>query len=298
MTGTDGVQLPGSENVCIIAKQLARIIQYLLMRFIPILAVVCLVMCQGTTVRESQPETTALPGGDSISIDMQESPARPFTVAFLMGHFNPQEHPDFVLIDTQHADRGGMYLHKDTYAAFVTMYKDALRDGIRLQIRSATRNFSSQKSIWERKWTGETTIENGKDASVAYPDAATRAAMILRYSAMPGTSRHHWGTDIDLNAFDNSWFESGAGLQIYTWLAEHAHRYGFCQPYSAKGELRPGGYEEERWHWSYLPLSRMLTQMAADSLRDAMISGFQGAEVARQLRVVERYVLGINPQCR
>jgi LAS superfamily LD-carboxypeptidase LdcB len=214
-----------------------------------------------------------------------------------MGQFDPATHPDFVIIDTMHADRPGLYLHKETYTAFKLMYDAAKAEGIVLQIRSATRNFQAQKGIWERKWTGETLIENGQNASSAYPDPAVRATMILKYSSMPGSSRHHWGTDIDLNAFDNSWFSSGTGLQIYEWLTQHARRFGFCQPYSAKGPNRPYGFEEERWHWSYMPLSQPLTQMAKDSLKDTMITGFMGSEVATRLKIVERYVLGINAEC-
>jgi LAS superfamily LD-carboxypeptidase LdcB len=214
-----------------------------------------------------------------------------------MGRFDPRGNPDFVQLDTIHTDRPGLYLHKETYRAFRDMYDAAMRDGVHLQIRSATRNFYVQKYIWERKWNGETTIENGKDASAAYPDPVERARMILKYSSMPGSSRHHWGTDIDLNSFENSWFEEGPGLQIYEWLAANASHYGFCQPYGPKGPERPFGYEEERWHWSYMPLSRPLTQLAADSLRDDLISGFAGSETARALKVVDRYVLGIDSSC-
>lgn len=247
--------------------------------------------------------STKLPSPDSdASKDtiVQPEPVRivpRFDVQYLMGHFEPSTHPDFVLIDTIHADRPGLFLHRETYAAFKRMYDDALRDDVRLQIRSATRNFAAQRGIWERKWTGETLIENGQNASIAYPDPVQRASMILKYSSMPGSSRHHWGTDIDLNAFDNSWFSEGKGLQIYQWLSEHGHEYGFCQPYSAKGPDRPNGYEEERWHWSYMPLSQSLTQLAADSLKDEMIRGFMGSEVASQLKIVERYVLGISMEC-
>jgi LAS superfamily LD-carboxypeptidase LdcB len=242
------------------------------------------------------PVTEAEMETDTIPTELPDS-MEGFTVQYLTGHFNPADHPDFVRIDSIHADRGGLYLHRLTYQAFTDMYEAALEDGIQLQIRSATRNFNTQKSIWERKWTGETTIENGKNASVAYPKAADRAKMILKYSSMPGTSRHHWGTDIDLNSFENSWFESGPGLNIYNWLSQHAADFGFCQPYTQKGESRPNGYEEERWHWSYMPLSQTLTRLATDSLRNEMISGFLGSEVAAQLKVVERYVLGINADC-
>ena len=115
---------------------------------------------------------------------------------------------------------------------------------------------------------------------------------------MPGTSRHHWGTDIDLNSFENSWFESGEGLVVYNFLVENAEKFGFCQPYTPKGESRPNGYEEEKWHWSYMPVSGRLTGLAESILRDTAISGFQGAEAAAEIQVVEHYVLGINPDCR
>ena len=191
-----------------------------------------------------------------------------------------------------------MYLRKDAYEAFIEMHEAAAKQGIDLVIRSAARNFDYQKGIWERKWTGETKIESGKDASVAYPDPKERALAILRFSSMPGTSRHHWGTDIDLNAFENSWFEAGEGKAVYDFLTTHAAGYGFCQPYTEKGEKRPNGYEEEKWHWSYMPIAKILTDYAETTLRDTMIGGFLGADVADEIQVVKNYVLGIALECR
>lgn len=218
-----------------------------------------------------------------------------FTVDYIMGHFEPAKHPDFVIIDIKHADREGLYLRKDTYEAFKKMYEHALKDGIRLQIRSATRNFNYQKGIWEAKWTGEKLIEGGENLAQTTPDPKDRALKILRYSSMPGTSRHHWGTDIDLNSFDNSWFEAGEGLNIYRWLAVHAEKYGFCQPYSAG---RSTGYLEERWHWTYMPVSAKLTSLAQKELRNEMINGFLGSEAAVMIDVVKNYVMGINEKCK
>ena len=218
----------------------------------------------------------------------------PQNISYIRGRFNPKVHPDFMEIDSLHADRPDLYLRKDTYRAFVKMYEHAMADGIRLQIRSATRNFNVQKSIWEAKWTGERLIEGGEDLSETTPDPKERALKILRYSSMPGTSRHHWGTDIDLNSFENSWFAEGEGLDIYNWLTEHAAEYGFCQPYSAG---RPYGYFEERWHWSYMPVSAPLTAYAKENLKNEMIDGFLGSESAVLIDVVKHYVLGINEKC-
>jgi len=218
-----------------------------------------------------------------------------FTVDYIMGHFDPATHPDFVVVDIKYADRARLYLRKDTYEAFQKMYEHALADSIRLQIRSATRNFDYQKGIWEAKWTGEKLIENGENLAETTPDPKERTLKILRFSSMPGTSRHHWGTDIDLNSFENSWFEKGEGLDIYKWLKKHGPEHGFCQPYSAG---RPYGYLEERWHWSYMPVSAVLTNLVKKELKNEMITEFMGSESAVLIDVVKHYVLGINEDCK
>jgi zinc D-Ala-D-Ala carboxypeptidase len=220
-----------------------------------------------------------------------------FDLDYVMGKFDPATHPDFVLIQAQYANREGMYLHREAYDAFLRMHAAAKKEGLELRILSAARNFDYQKGIWEAKWTGARAVENGKDAAKAYPDPELRALKILEYSSMPGTSRHHWGTDMDLNALNNEYFETGYGQRLYQWLVQNAPAFGFCQPYTPKGDKRPDGYNEEKWHWSYLPLSRPLAQLAREQLKNEMIEGFKGAEVAVRIGVVQKYVLGINEEC-
>jgi len=220
----------------------------------------------------------------------------PWTVEYIMGKFDPAKDSSFIVVEEKYADRSGLFLRKDTYAAFKEMHRAAKEDGIALVIRSATRNFEYQKGIWERKWTGKTILEGGVDGTTI-TDELLRAQTILRYSSMPGTSRHHWGTDIDLNAFSNSYFANGAGLEIYTWLQKHASTFGFCQPYTTKGPHRPYGYEEEKWHWSYVPISKQLTEKAKESLSPEMLQGFAGAEQAEALQVIDHYILGIDSMC-
>jgi LAS superfamily LD-carboxypeptidase LdcB len=216
---------------------------------------------------------------------------------FVMGKFDPGTHPDFVIIDKQYADKEGLYLQKEAYESFLKMREAAMREGITLVIRSATRNFDYQKGIWERKWKGETKLEEGINASEVFPDPVMRAKKILEYSSMPGSSRHHWGTDIDLNDFENEWFEKGEGLILYKWMQKHASEFGFCQPYSKRGEQRPNGYNEEKWHWSYIPLAKRYTDAAEKDLRDSMLQGFDGAVAAEAVHIVQYYVLGINKAC-
>ncbi len=229
-----------------------------------------------------------LPGGQPME----------FSLEYLMGQFDPAQHPDFVPVEKKYSDGDPYFLRKETYESFIKMWNAAKADSIDLKIISATRNFNRQKSIWEAKWTGARKIENGTNAAIKYPDPKTRALKILEYSSMPGTSRHHWGTDIDINDLDNYTFEQGKGKKVYDWMTANAARFGFCQPYSPKGDDRPYGYNEEKWHWSYIPVARQLTKLATMRLKDDMINGFQGAETAVEIGVVEKYVLGINDECK
>ena len=251
-----------------------------------------------TACKEDVVEETKVIAQEEMEENAQPEPSAysSYGVDMLLGQFEPDQHVDYVLIDVQYADRAGMFIHKDTYAAYKQMRDAAKEEGINLTIRSATRNFNYQKGIWERKWTGETKID-GQDISKTIIDAKTRALKILEYSSMPGTSRHHWGSDIDLNSFDNDWFEKGEGKIMWDWLEGNAAKFGFCRPYTAKDEQRPDGYYEERWHWSYMPLARYFTDLARSEHNNDRISGFMGAEVANEINVVEKYVFGINKDC-
>jgi LAS superfamily LD-carboxypeptidase LdcB len=240
------------------------------------------------------PDTAALVNDIIATAPIEDTITIPMDLQYIMGRYDPAKHPDFILIEPQYAEKAGMYLRKDTYRAFMAMYQAAMKDGIKLQIKSATRNFYAQKGIWEAKWTGARLLEGGENLSVTTPDPKERALKILRYSSMPGSSRHHWGTDIDLNNLENDYFASGEGLKMYNWLKEHGAEYGFCQPYSAG---RPYGYFEERWHWSYTPVSAKLTTYARTNLKNEMIDGFLGSESAPMIDVVKHYVLGINETC-
>jgi LAS superfamily LD-carboxypeptidase LdcB len=198
----------------------------------------------------------------------------------LLGTFNPAEHKGFSRVSSAYCDRD-LYLRKEVNKAFVTMAKAARKDGIDLRIISATRNFTRQTEIWEGKW------ENFKGSDFE------KAEEILLYSSMPGTSRHHWGTDFDLNSLEPEYFESGRGAQIYKWLNTNAWRYGFFQPYYEKGEERIAGYKEEKWHWSYYPTANRLLKAYNNLIDYKDIEGFQGATLADSLDVFKNYVNAI-----
>ena len=163
------------------------------------------------------------------------------------------------------------------------LYKLAEEEGIKLIIVSGTRSFNHQKDIWDRKWTkpkymGWEKIEKAKD--------------ILTYSSMPGTSRHHWGTDFDLNSLENNYFDSGEGKKVYDFMERCGGEHGFKQVYTSKDGGRTG-YEEEKWHWSYMPVSSVMLNQYNELVCISDIRGFDGSEVADSINVIGVFVNGI-----
>ncbi len=232
--------------------------------------------------------TLFLLGLHSSATTIQADSIAPFSREELLGKFNPAKHSDFQLILSRHSTKTDIYLRKGAYDAFKRMHEAALKEGITLTILSATRNFDSQKGIWERKWKrpqyeGKTDFE--------------RIVDILKFSSMPGTSRHHWGTDIDLNSLEPAYFTTGKGLTIYQWLRAHAADYGYSQTYTSKKDGR-SGYEEEAWHWSYMPLAGPMLEEYNRTITYADLSGFSGSKAAEKARVLEDFVNGIDPKLK
>jgi LAS superfamily LD-carboxypeptidase LdcB len=114
---------------------------------------------------------------------------------------------------------------------------------------------------------------------------------------MPTTSRHHWGTDMDINSLENSYFESGQGLKEYNWLKKNASKYGFCQVYTDKKTVARDGYQLEKWHWSYIPLASQYLKKYNQLIDYSLIQGFQASNLASKLRAIEEYVNGIDKKC-
>lgn len=218
---------------------------------------------------------------------------------YLLGKFNPAERDDFAPVPAPYGWSGHkMYLRKETLDAFLDMAEAAEKDGVDLKIASATRNFDYQENLWDKKWEG-TTIVGGENLAKSIPDGLTRFKKILEYSAAPGTSRHHWGTDVDIYSAVPEYFNTEKGEAIYAWLQKNAASYGFCQPYNEKNEgERENGYNEEKWHWSYLPLSKDFLTEYKNLITDADIKGFDGDEYAQSLDLINNYVLSINPECK
>ena len=205
-----------------------------------------------------------------------------YTKAELLGNIEPGKYSDFEIIKSKYASREGIYLREDAYRAFRRMWRAARKANIDLQIVSAFRSLDYQAKIWERKWQLLDTLP------------VEKVKNILRFSSMPGISRHHWGTDIDINNVEEAYFETEEGKQVYEWLRQNAHEFGYFQPYTAYTSFRDAGYHEEKWHWSYYPTARKFSRAYGLMVDYNDIGGFRGSEFAEELDVIEKFVFGIK----
>ncbi|MDA7705962.1 M15 family metallopeptidase [Flavobacteriaceae bacterium] len=202
---------------------------------------------------------------------------------FVLGKFNYKTDTTFIKISSKHSSKP-IYLKKEVYSAFKKMFADAQKEGITLIVVSGTRSFYEQKSIWERKWDKYKNL-----------NPIDRTKKILEYSSMPTTSRHHWGTDLDLINLNNAYFESGKGKKEYEWLVKNANDFGFFQVYTSKESGRTG-YNSEKWHWSYLPLASNYLHYYNETISYRDIDGFKGSEFAKKVKIIANYVNGISSE--
>jgi len=218
------------------------------------------------------------------------------TKEYLLGKFDYTQDTSFSSVPSKYTNHPKQYLRTEALQHFMKMADDAKKESVNLFILSSTRNFDEQKQIWEDKWTGKTFVNNKNLALIK--DTVLRAKEIMKYSSMPSASRHHWGTDVDLDNFTNSYFDHGEGLKVYNWLVKNAHKYGFCNPYNSKGNGHRTGYEEERWHWSYYPIANVCMERYFDEINYEDIKGFLGAGTEKEIGVIKNYLLSINEDCK
>ncbi|WP_299806397.1 M15 family metallopeptidase [uncultured Shewanella sp.] len=159
----------------------------------------------------------------------------------------------------------GHLVESNTAAALLKMQQAALLDGINIQVCSAYRDFDKQQSIWNAKASGKRVLLNKDSEPVSIEALASNQLidLILTWSAVPGMSRHHWGTDIDifdanqinrqeLRLISQEYQINGPCFQLSQWLDSHAQRYGFYRPY----QEALSGVSPEPWHLSYFPISK------------------------------------------
>ena len=233
--------------------------------------------------------TNAYLNSDTKKVKTNISDNNKITKSFLLGKTNLASSSVFVQLENQYHTKSKMFLEKETAISFKKMKSAAKKDGINLIIVSGARNYYSQKSIWERKF------KNNQSKGL---NPLENARKILRYSSMPSTSRHHWGTDIDINSLEPSYFESGRGKREYDWLVNNADRFGFCQVYTDfNNKDRDSGYQNEAWHWSFIPKANIFLKEYNKRINYSDINGFMGSELAKDLSMISGYVNGISSDC-
>ncbi|WP_107852798.1 M15 family metallopeptidase [Oceanimonas marisflavi] len=181
----------------------------------------------------------------------------------------------------------GHRLQAEARDAFVALQAAAAGAGFHLAPASSFRGFDRQLAIWNGKFEGSRPLldANSRPLDALSLSEPARIHAILRWSALPGTSRHHWGTDLDI--YDPTLLPAGNKLQLEPWeyepsgyfyplsqwLAANMERFGFYLPY-ASGH----GVAAEPWHLSYRPLAqecehRLTPALVANALATRPILG-------------------------
>ena len=199
-------------------------------------------------------------------------------------------------------------LEADTGRALLAMRAAAAEAGFDVGVVSGFRDFPRQVAIWTAKFKGERPLfdRQGREIAHATLDEPALIEAILLWSALPGASRHHWGTEadvIDLAALPagmrarllpQEFAADGCFAGLDRWLTANMRRFGFYRPYTTDR----GGVQPEPWHLSYAPVSmQALEALTVDVLAEAIA----GADIPGRARVLEclpgiydRYVRSVD----
>ncbi len=174
-------------------------------------------------------------------------------------------------VDEEHlVDYQGVRMHRDVVPHWEQIQRDAAGAGFELKIASCYRGFEHQLRIWNEKVSGKRKVldANEVELDVTSMEAEECLWSILRWTALPGSSRHHWGTDVDV--YESSTLPLGYRLQLtqaeaasdgvlgtfHDWLSDYIEQQNvFYRPYDGSGCV---AYEP--WHLSCRPISDSFQQ--------------------------------------
>ncbi|MEM7185246.1 MAG: M15 family metallopeptidase [Bacteroidota bacterium] len=191
-------------------------------------------------------------------------------------------------------------MERATKEAYTRMKQAAAEAGFTIEVVSAYRSFQRQKEIFEGKYHRFT------NQGLSPADAIDK---IIEYSTIPGTSRHHWGTDIDLidggakrpeSVLQAKHFHgNGPFCKFKEWMNEHATSFGFYEVYTDHPERK--GFEYEPWHFSYAPVSIPMLEAYKNLDVKAILQAEQIAGSAYFTddfisRYRKQHILDINPE--
>jgi LAS superfamily LD-carboxypeptidase LdcB len=199
-------------------------------------------------------------------------------------------------------------LHYEAAASFLAMRDAAATAGIELAPRSSFRDFDTQMTIWNRKWAGEKPLYDRSGQLLERSRIADGDAVdaILCWSAVPGGSRHHWGTDVDVvdtaaipagytvELVPREYAADGIFARLSAWLDANMAHFGFFRPYRTDR----GGVSPEPWHISYAPVALpALESLSLSTLRqvlDASAIAGKPHVLARLPEIYTRFLLAVD----
>ena len=216
------------------------------------------------------------------------------------------------LCSTADAEVLSVSVHREVVDPFRSLHSAAREAGFDVAILSGFRSFDRQLSIWNRKARGELKVLDNEARPLDITRLSPRdlAFAILRWSALPGASRHHWGTDIDVydaaakpDGYEvdliPAEYENGGYFAPFSeWLdtrIANATSFGFFRPYDADRS----GVAPERWHLSYAPVAVDFAQVLSTALlRETIQSAdilLKDVVLANLDEIVSRFVTNVNP---
>ena len=210
------------------------------------------------------------------------------------------------LVDTLFGQKSFL-IHRHVTNDLLALKKAANLAGFNLNIASGFRDFERQMVIWNRKMSGQAAILDNRSQPLVFSmlTEEEKVFAILRWSALPGASRHHWGTDFDV--FDRNSLPQDTSLQLepweyldghqhkfYLWLKGNLHLFGFFFPYQED----KGGVAAEPWHISHRQAAQdCMSLLDVDTLRqEIQSSSLIGQEVvlANLETIYNRYITNIS----
>lgn len=158
---------------------------------------------------------------------------------------------------------------RDAAKALGPLFQDAYEQGFELRIASAYRSFYKQFKIFDDKFKGKRPVldENEQPIDISFLSDEQKVLEIIRFSAIPGFSRHHFGTDFDVYAsnllpegkeLELTAREYARGNYFYPlgqYLANNLQKFGFSRPFNGKGTVA-----FEPWHISFTKKADVFTK--------------------------------------
>lgn len=207
-----------------------------------------------------------------------------FDWAMLTGKSRAHLTPLLCPFSTQH------YLQPKANKAFQALQQQAKKAGFNLQPASSFRDFQRQQQIWNAKFVGQRKVHNdeGEAIELSHLSPWQKCQAILRWSALPGASRHHWGTEIDI--FDPDLLPPHQSLQLEPWeyenggyfaelsefLQQNLTHFDFALPFLIDNQTKMG---REPWHISYLPVAELAQKYFTP---EVLLKAWQQEDIAGQ----------------